>query len=153
VALVVDASVGMKWVIPEPDSWMAHALVMSGEKLLMPDFWLNEACNVLWVQVRKSVLTRAEAVEALLALRETVEPTPTLGLDLYRTALEIGMSVSHSPYDTLYVAFALATGAERVIVADRPFTRAMRAHPDPVVAGMLMPISDWVELRGVGAPS
>lgn len=153
MSLVVDASVGMKWVLPEPDSWMAHALAMSGEKLLVPDFWLNEACNVLWVQVRKSILTPDEVREALATLRTTIQPTPTADLDLHSAALEIGLSAGHSPYDTLYVAFALAIGAERIVVADRQFTNAMRAHPDRAIAEMLMPLEDWATAHGAIGPN
>lgn len=50
VALVVDASVALKWILQEADSHLAKALALSEEVLLMPDFWLNEACNVLWLQ-------------------------------------------------------------------------------------------------------
>ncbi len=56
MALVVDASVGLKWVLPERDSHMAQALAVSDETLLVPDFWLGEATNVLWLQVRRSCL-------------------------------------------------------------------------------------------------
>ena len=67
--LVIDASVGLKWVLEEPDSHLARALVLSDEVLLVPDFWLNEACNVLWLQVQKKVFTPDEAREGLGLLR------------------------------------------------------------------------------------
>jgi hypothetical protein len=67
----------------------------------------------------------------LALLRAQVEPTPTAELSLHDVALEIGLTVNHSTYDTLYVAFALAMGAERVVVADGPFVTAMQTHPDP----------------------
>ena len=47
MTLVVDASVGLKWVLDEPDSDLAKALAVGGETLLVPEFWLIEACNVL----------------------------------------------------------------------------------------------------------
>ena len=43
LALVIDASVGLKWVLQEPDSHFTETLARSGEGLLAPDFWLNEA--------------------------------------------------------------------------------------------------------------
>jgi predicted nucleic acid-binding protein len=55
--LVVDASVALKWVLQEPDSHLAEALVRVEPDLLIPDFWLGEATNVLWVQVRRKLLT------------------------------------------------------------------------------------------------
>jgi predicted nucleic acid-binding protein len=55
VTLVVDASVGLKWVVQEADSNLAERLARSEADLLVPDFWLNEACNVLWLQVRRKL--------------------------------------------------------------------------------------------------
>ena len=96
MALVVDASVGLKWVLQEADSKLAERLVCSDADLLVPDFWLNEACNVLWLQVRRKLLTPDEAREGLALLRAQVEPTPTAELGLHDIALEIGLAVNHS---------------------------------------------------------
>lgn len=93
--------------------------------------------------MRKKVLTPEEAREGLALLRAQVEPTPTGELHLHDVALEISLAVDHSPYDTLYLAFAIAMRAEKVMVADRKFAAAMRAHPDPVLATMLMPLDEW----------
>ena len=143
MTLVVDASVGLKWVLQEADSPLAERLARSDVDLLVPDFWLHEACNVLWLQVRRKLFTPNEAREALALLRAQVEPTPTAELSLHDVALEIGLTVNHSTYDTLYVAFALAMGAERVVVADGPFVTAMQTHPDPTLAGILLPRAAW----------
>jgi predicted nucleic acid-binding protein len=143
VTLVVDASVGLKWVLQEADSKLAERLARCEADLLVPDFWLNEACNVLWLQVRRKLFTPDEAREALALLRAQVEPTPTAELGLHDIALEIGLAVNHSTYDTLYVAFALAMGAEKVVVADGSFVTAMQRHPDPVLARILLPLATW----------
>lgn len=148
MTLVVDASVGLKWVLQEADSHLAERLARSEVDLLVPDFWLNEACNVLWLQVRRRLFTPDEAREALALLRRQVEPTPTAELGLHDIALEISLVVNHSTYDTLYVAFALAMGAEKVVVADGPFVTAMRTHPDPALAGILLPLAAWASGRG-----
>ena len=148
MGLVVDASVGLKWVLQEPDSHFAEALAHSGERLLAPDFWLNEATNVLWLQVRRKVFTPDEAREGLALLRMQVEPTPTADLGLHEVALDIGLATNHPAYDTLYVAFALALGATHVVVADRSFLNAMRNHPDPAVARMLLPLDQWARNQG-----
>lgn len=148
MTLVIDASVGLKWVLQEADSLLAERLVRSEVDLLVPDFWLNEACNVLWLQVRRKLFTPDEAREALALLRRQVEPTPTAELGLHGIALEIGLAVNHSTYDALYVAFAVAMGAERVVVADGPFVTAMRTHPDPALAGILLPLAAWASGQG-----
>lgn len=142
MALVVDASVALKWVLPEPDSHLAQALAEGEEDLLMPDFWLNEATNVCWLQVRKGRWSADEAREALDLLRAQVTPTPTGDLDLHDVALDIGLAINHSTYDTLYVAFGIAMGARGVVVADGPFVAAMGRHPDPALQAMLIPLAD-----------
>jgi predicted nucleic acid-binding protein len=149
VALVVDASVALKWVLPEPDSHLAQALAEGDEELLVPDFWLNEACNVCWLQVRKGTWSADEAREALQLLRAQVPPTPTGDLALHDVALDIGLATGHSTYDTLYVAFAVAMGARGVVAADGPFVRDMRRHPDPALAAMLIPLADWGREKGL----
>ena len=71
-------------MLPERDSNLAEALAEADEELLMPDFWLNEACNICWLQVHKGKWTSGEAREALALLRTQVSPTPTGGLDRFR---------------------------------------------------------------------
>ena len=130
-------------MLPEHDSHLAQALAIGEETLLVPDFWLGEATNVLWLQVRRGILTPDEAREGLALLQAQVEPTPTAGLGLHDVALEIGLAVNHSTYDTLYLAFAIAMGARGLVVSDAPFVRDMQRHPDPVLAAMLIPLGDW----------
>ncbi len=142
MAVVVDASVGLKWVLQESDSPLAEALVLSEPDLLVPDFWLHEATNVLWLQVRRKLFTPAEAREGLALLTAQVEPIPTAGMDLHEVALDIGIAVNHSTYDTLYLAFAVAMGAEAVVAADATFLRAMRTHPDPTLSAMVLSLDD-----------
>ena len=96
MTLVVDASVGLKWVLQEADSRLAERLARSEVDLLVPDFWLHEACNVLWLRVRRKLFTPNEAREALALLRAQVEPTPTAELSLHDVALEIGLTLTCS---------------------------------------------------------
>jgi len=70
--------------------------------------------------------------------RTLIQPTPTTDMDLHEVALDIGIAVNHSTYDTLYLAFAIAMGATGVVVSDGPFVRDMRAHPDPALAAMTL---------------
>lgn len=147
MTLVVDASVALKWVLDEPDSHLAQALAEGEEELLMPDFLLGEATNVCWLQARKGKWTQDEAREGLALLRSLVPPTATGDLDLHDVALDIGLAVDHSTYDTLYVAFAIATGARGVVVADGPFVADMARHPDPALAAMLIPLAEWGQGR------
>jgi predicted nucleic acid-binding protein len=146
--LVVDASVGLKWVLEEPDSHLAEALVTGEETLLVPDFWLNEACNVLWLRVRRRRMSPGDARNGLNLLRAQIPPTPTLALNLHDLALDIGIAVNQSPYDALYVAFAIAMGADQVVAADAAFVRNMRSHPDAKIAGIMLPLDEWAAGAG-----
>ena len=151
MALVVDASVGLKWVLQEPDSHLAEALVRIEPDLLVPDFWLNDATNVLWLQVRRKLFTPDEAREGLALLRAQVEPTSTAHMRLHDLALDISIAIHHSTYDTLYLAFAVAMGANGVVAADGPFLRSIRTHPDPSLSAMVLSLDAWARSQRGGA--
>lgn len=147
--LVVDASVALKWVLPEPDKHLADALLHMEPHLAVPDFWLNEAANVLWREVRRRIFAPSEARDALGMLHTLVEPTPTADLHLHDVALQLGIALNQSTYDTLYIAFAFAIGASAVVVADAPFARAVRSNPDRELATMVMGLDEWATSRGL----
>ena len=146
--LVVDASVGLKWVLQEPDSHLAEALVRIEPNLLIPDFWLNEATNVLWLQVRRKLFSPEEAREGLSLLRAQLEPTPTAHMRLHDVALDIGVAINHSTYDTLYLAFAIAMGASAVVAADGSFLPSIHTHPDPTLSSMVLSLEAWARSQG-----
>jgi hypothetical protein len=52
-------------------------LARSDVDLLVPDFWLYEACNVLSLRMPRELITTKKARDALTLLRDQVEPTPT----------------------------------------------------------------------------
>ncbi len=149
MSLVVDASVGLKWVLQEPDSHLANALACGRKMLLMPDFWLNEATNVLWLQVRRKILQPEEAREGLDLLRQLIQPTPTGDLTLHDVALDIGLEVNHSTHETLYLAFAVAMGARGVVMTNGPFAAAMKRHGYPALKAMVLPLDTWAREEGV----
>jgi predicted nucleic acid-binding protein len=87
----------------------------------------------------------------LALLKAQIEPTPTAGMDLHEVALDIGIEVSHSTYDTLYLTFAVAMGTSAVVAADGPFMRSMQIHPDPALSTMVLSLSAWGNSRGLPA--
>ena len=48
MTIVVDASIAVKWVIPEVLSAQAESLRGRAGRLLAPDLLLPEAANALW---------------------------------------------------------------------------------------------------------
>jgi predicted nucleic acid-binding protein len=130
---------------------LGEALARSEPDLLVPDFWLSEATNVLWLQVRRKLFTPDEAREGLALLRAQVEPTPTAHMRLHDLALDISIAIDHSTHDTLYLAFAVAMGANGVVAADGPFLRSIRTHPDPSLSAMVLSLGAWARSQRGGA--
>ena len=63
--LVVDASVAVKWFLPEIHSQAANRLLNSEFELLSPDLIWSELGNVLWKRWRRRELTEEAASEIL----------------------------------------------------------------------------------------
>ncbi len=68
MTVVIDASVAIKWVMPEEKSVAAVALQSSPE-LIAPGIWLTEAANGLWKYVMRGELDLPEAERRLDRLR------------------------------------------------------------------------------------
>jgi predicted nucleic acid-binding protein len=73
-------------------------------------------------------------------------------MGLHEVALDIGIAVNHSTYDTLYLAFAVAMGASALVVADGPFIQSVKTHSDPNLSAMMLSLNAWARSRGVGQP-
>ena len=100
---VVDASVAVKWVLEEEDSWMARGLVSL--RLLAPEFMLLECANVLWHRVRRGELDEAKVRAKLHWLSKSpVALVPDR--DLIKPALDLAVTLAHPVYDCLYLALA-----------------------------------------------
>jgi predicted nucleic acid-binding protein len=124
--IIVDASVALKWVVPEPGSDRARHLLAS-EVLAAPDLMWVECANVLWVKARRSQITREAAVGALAAI--DAAPVRSVGTrDFAKSAQAIAFELESTAYDCLYLATALAERAV-LVTADEAFARAARSHP------------------------
>jgi predicted nucleic acid-binding protein len=123
---VIDASVGLKWVLTEPGSDRASAL-LADETLAAPELFWFECANVLWVKARRGQIASADARTALAAIAAapvSVIPAQTLTSAAQTIAFELDQTV----YDCLYLAAALS--ARKVLItADDAFAAAALAHP------------------------
>ncbi len=125
MTLVVDASVALKWVLPEEGADRARRLPGS-EPLAAPELLLIECANVLTMRVRRKLLTPDEALQALSIITSApVRRVPSAGHveAAQRIAIELGQTV----YDSLYLAVALAERAT-FVTADTSFAAAASAH-------------------------
>lgn len=60
MSLVVDASVALKWFVPDPGHEAALAILKADDaepQLLAPDWLLVEVANALWKQWRRQAIT------------------------------------------------------------------------------------------------
>ncbi len=106
---VVDASIVVKWLLPEPDSaaalesrrrWVAQGIVPAA-----PDFLLIELHNVFWKKLQQGELTPDAPILAY---------APTFGLEvnwfpfkpLLPQAWQLACQCHISVYDALYAALA-----------------------------------------------
>ena len=125
--VVVDASVVLKWCLPEPESRLARSL--TSRFLHAPDLLLVECANVFWRKVRVGDLTASQADHVFRILCGAPvtfhETTPSLSA----RALEIALRLGHPPYDCLYLALALELNADQLITADDRFASAAAAGP------------------------
>jgi len=148
VAVVVDASVAVKWVLPEEHTDRAHALmaasIQARQRIVSPPHLTVEVVNAIYQRRRRGALherlSEAEADQALarflafpLAL---LNPTP-----LYQQAFAFarihGLS---NVYDSAYVVLAqflnttLWTADETLLNAlgtAAPWVRSIGAYPLP----------------------
>ena len=124
---VVDASVVIKWFVPEIHSDAARRLLATAHQYLSPDLLFPEVGNVIWKKVRRGELT-ADAGQRLAADISSiaVETVPTRGLmiDAHAVAITTGLTV----YDAMYLALAVRLKTE-LITADDRLGRLVAAHP------------------------
>jgi predicted nucleic acid-binding protein len=125
MTLVVDANVAVKWVVSNPDTDNARAVISSKEDLIAPDLLVAEFTNAVWQHVRTRDIILEQAVEAVAGLQAVFsEFVPSL--ELVQAALQMAIDLDCSPYDCLYAALALDRKCG-FVTADRKFAERLRA--------------------------
>jgi predicted nucleic acid-binding protein len=125
--LVIDASVAIKWLIPEADSEFALAVLEQGFSLAAPDLLLSEIGNVLWRKSRTGVFP-PEAALRLLNEFQTLSIQLMPSARIAPIALGIAQRCDRSYYDSLYLALAETLEAP-LITADQKFWNALQTTP------------------------
>lgn len=144
--LVVDASVAVKWVLPEspvePDTDRAvdllEAVRESRVELVQPPHWLAEVVAVI-SRLRPEVAD--QAVDLLDAMELAVEADAAV----YKRASRMAQQLDHHLFDTLYHALALERDATLVTADDRYLRKA-------TALGGIVALRSWIAPDGaVGA--
>jgi predicted nucleic acid-binding protein len=135
--IVVDASVAVKWVLPdsEGEDDMPRALRLLGEiqagrvEPIQPPHWLAEVAAVV-------TRLRPEVAEATLDLLDALELPVVADVAIYRRASRLAAALGHHLFDTLYHAVALERDAV-LISADGRYVR--KARP----LGAIADLASW----------
>ncbi|HEY0012202.1 MAG TPA: type II toxin-antitoxin system VapC family toxin [Allosphingosinicella sp.] len=122
MTLVIDTSVAVKWVTPEPG--LEHALELVARPLVAPDLFQAEIANVLTKKLRSREFGEEQA---RFAFRLILSRVPLLPTGAYGdAAFELSLSLHHSVYDCYFLAAAEALG-KRLVTADRTFAEKVRS--------------------------
>lgn len=135
--IVVDASVAIKWFLPEPHSLQALRLLEGERELLAPDLIWAEVGNVLWKRWRQGELADENARTILGDLRRVpllIHPAE----EIAEVAWSFASQFQRSYYDSLYLALASSQSCS-MVTADRRLWNAVSSA---------MPFLVWVEDLG-----
>lgn len=132
--IVVDASVAIKWFLPEPHSLQALRLLEGERELLAPDLIWAEVGNVLWKRWRQDELAEENARTILQDLRRIpllIHPAE----EIAEAAWSFASQFQRSFYDSLYLALASSQSCP-MVTADRRLWNAVSSE---------LPFLVWVE--------
>jgi len=127
---VVDASVAIKWLLPEEDREIARRLQDDYQNgatdLIAPELLISEIGNVLWKRVRKRDLTPSVAELLFDALLRDA-PILLNSDSVHRRAMKLSLEFDRPIYDCEYLALAWYHRCD-LVTADERFYRAVRAQ-------------------------
>jgi predicted nucleic acid-binding protein len=126
-ALVVDASVVVKWFVPEIHSDAARRLLTLPYEYFAPDLLFAETANTVWKKIRRGELTAEhgrQLVEDIDRIAVETVSCRVLAADAHALANATGRTV----YDSLYLALAVRLKT-RMLTADQRLAAAVTLLP------------------------
>ncbi len=124
---VVDASLVIKWFVPEIHSEAARRWLGATHDYVAPDLLFSEAGNAVWKKVRRKELEETEARQLVTDLaRVAVETVATRSL--LEDALALALTAGVTVYDAMYLTLAVRLETE-VITGDDRFAVKIAEHP------------------------
>jgi predicted nucleic acid-binding protein len=129
--LVLDASVAVKWYIPEELAAEARRFMAARFAIHVPSSFAAECGNTLWKKsAQRLELDRDRGREIfgeILAYPKRVHDAERLTALAYDLAHDVG-NARLAIYDFIYLALAVALDC-RLVTADRVFYNALMASP------------------------
>lgn len=121
---IIDASVAIKWFLPEQYSINAIRLLDTGIDLLAPDLIFPECGDVLWKKWQRQELA-SEVIPAILGDLGRMNLRIVPAFTLVEEASHIAVTYRRSFYDSLYLALAAVSNG-RMLTADEKLCNAMK---------------------------
>jgi predicted nucleic acid-binding protein len=118
--IVVDTSVAIKWVIPEPNHERALELLGMNEAFVAPDILLAEMANVLRRKQRRGELTDEQVVDGIAVARTSISKFVPMS-NVIGDVPSLMNELDHSAYDCCFLATAIGRGL--LVTADSAFAR------------------------------
>jgi predicted nucleic acid-binding protein len=117
-AFVVDASVVVKWFVPEIHSDKARRLLTLSHEYFAPDVLLAEAANTIWKKVRRRELRPEDGRRLVVDIgRIAVDAIPCRLL--VDDACALAVTTERTVYDCLYLALAVRLDALMLTADER----------------------------------
>ncbi len=120
---VVDASVAIKWYVPEVHSEIAACLLDRTHELIAPDLLLPEFGNIVWKKVQRgqiSVETSRRIIQEFKAVTLQTYPSEPL----LENAVDMAIALGRTVYDCFYLALAVKQRCQ-MVTADEKFYNAL----------------------------
>jgi len=129
--IVVDASVAVKWILPEQDEQPARQLFLDGARFVAPATVRIEVAGAVLRRFREEKLPEAQAKSACDTWKEMIADGLIHLLpieDLFDVALALAFKTKHALPDCLYLAAGKRLDAH-VVTADRTlYERGKKIH-------------------------
>ena len=125
---VVDASVAVKWLLPELYSDNAESLLRSGNELIVPDLFWAEVASAICKKVRRRELSHeaaTDSLESFLRIPIKTRASKPLAQTAARLALESGVSA----YDSFYLTLSYDHDCPLVTADRKLYDRVHEAYP------------------------
>jgi predicted nucleic acid-binding protein len=125
--VVVDASVVLKWFLPERWSEEARQLLDEPVGLVAPDLLFAEVGNAMWKRVRMRQLSGPVA-RRMVADIATIAVRPVAGRLLLKDAMNVAVSAGITVYDAMYLVLAVRLQTH-LVTADQRLSAALSGLP------------------------
>jgi predicted nucleic acid-binding protein len=124
---VVDASLVIKWFVPEIHSEAARRWLGASHDYVAPDLLFSEAGNAVWRKVRRKELDETEGRQLVIDMAQVAVETVATR-NLLEDALLLALTAGITVYDAMYLTLAVRLETE-VITGDDRFVDKIAVHP------------------------